>query len=43
MRILITATLPGSSFKNQHEVAKGLSKERDDQGNPLFDVTMLVL
>jgi hypothetical protein len=43
MKILVDGTFPGSSFKNQHEVAKGLSKERDSEGKPLYDVTMLVL
>ena len=38
----MTGMFPGSTFKNQHEVAKGLSLERDEAGNPLYDVTILV-
>ena len=41
-KVLFTGIFPGSTFKNQHEVAKGLSLERDAAGNPLYDVTVLV-
>lgn len=41
-KVLITGVFPGSTFKNQLDTAKGLSKEKDANGNHLYDVTILV-
>jgi hypothetical protein len=40
-KVLVSCIFPGSTFKNQYDIAKGLSKEKDADGNPLFDVTVL--
>ena len=41
IKVFITAIIPGSTQKNQLETAKGLSKERDENGNPKYDITIL--
>ena len=39
---MFTGLFPGSTFKYQLDTAKGLSKERDAEGNPLYDVSIIV-
>ena len=41
-KVFMMAIIGGSAFTNQFDIGKGLSRERDADGNPLYDVTLLV-
>ena len=42
IKVAVTCFLPGSNLKNQMDTAKGLSKAKDSEGNPLYNVTLIV-
>ena len=41
LNVAITALLPGMSMLKQRDIARGLSEEIDQDGAPLFNVTLI--